>query len=207
MGCPVSTGETARDALVNAAHEAALAKAAAPKPHQSWSMYHHRLTAVMTQHGIVDATNALNAAVYTGLPLAVVCTSLDMESWGGKNMWGGDPGGDALPWQWFEHPVTLPTWNVYWANVARGLVTNGCGPCQLTSKGLQEMANNRGGCWLPGPNMEVGAIFMQELINQCAGDIQLAFTRYNGAGPAAERYGENAFALYSQWHAELIAVR
>jgi hypothetical protein len=206
MGCPVGTADAARDAVVNAAHEATLANVAVPKPHQSWSMYHHRLMGVMTAHGIVDATDALNAAVYTGLPLAVVCTSLDMESWGGKNMWGGDPGGDALPWQWFESPVTFPKWNVYWANVERGLVTNGCGPAQLTSKGLQEMANNRGGCWLPGPNMEVGAIFMQELINQC-GNIQLAYQHYNGAGDAAVRYGENAFALYTQWHAELIAVR
>src|ERR1019366_5085875 len=123
MGSPATTGDPARDTLVAAAHDAAL-RVAAPSAHQSWSTYHHRLIGVMVQHGIVDPANALAAAVYTGLPLAVVCTSLDMESWGGKNIWGGDPGGDALPWQWYEHPVTLPTWNVYWANVQNGLVTN-----------------------------------------------------------------------------------
>ena len=211
MGCPLAVGDTVRDTLVAAAHTATAdpgTELALPKTHaQSWTLYHHRLIGVMEQHGIVDPANALAAAVYTGLPLAVVCTTLDMESWGGKNMWGGDPGGDALPWQWFAHPVTLPTWNVYWANVQRGLTTNGCGPMQLTSRGLQQMAQDRGGCWMPYHNMQVGAIFMQQLINQCAGNIQLAYQHYNGSGPAAERYGANAFALYEQWHAERVAVR
>ena len=177
-----------------------------PTAGQPWSTYHQRLISVMGEHGIVDPYNALNAAVYTGLNLSIVCTSLLMESWGGKNMWGGDSGGHALPWQWFEHPVTYSMWVVYWANVQRGLTTNGCGPDQLTSKGLQEAANSIGGCWLPGPNMKIGAVFMKQLIN-AAGSVQLAFQHYNGSGPAAVAYGYHAAALEAQIHAACVAVR
>jgi hypothetical protein len=195
-----------RDAVIVKA-EAASVKRTSGTPGQSWTTYHHRLIGVMQLHGSVDPYNALAAAVYTGLPLAVVCTTLDMESGGGRNTWGGDPGGNALPRQWFETSVTLPKWNVYWANVHAGYVVNGCGPMQLTSQGLQQMAQDRGGCWLPYPNMVVGAIFMQELLNQTGGDIRLAYQHYNGSGPAAIAYGWHAFSLYQQWHQELIAVR
>lgn len=169
--------------------------------------YHARLIEVMKRHSIVDPQDALGAAVFTGVELAVVCTSLDMESYGGRNEWGGDPGGDALPWEWFESPVTYPKWVAYWARVKRGYRVNGCGSMQLTDKGLQEAAQKLGGCWKQLPNRQVGAVFMRQLLKETGGDVRLAYQHYNGAGSAAILYGEHAYSLYTVWHQELGAVR
>lgn len=201
--CPMTTDDKDRDALMLKVYRHTLNPSDLPKlkaPRQTWGTYHARLIKAAAQHGIVDPTNALNAAVYTGVNFSVVCTSLLMESWGGKNVWGGDPGGDALPSQWFEHPVTPSEWNVYWANVKRGLTTNGCGGMQLTSEGLQQSANNLGGCWLPGPNFKVGAIFMRQLLAEVGDNVERAYQDYNGSGSAAIRYGQNAAALEAQLH-------
>ncbi len=210
-GCPTTTTDPARDALVAQAvteSVAAVANLSAKRVRQTWFTYHRRLAQAMATHGIVDTANALNAAVATGVPAAAVCTSLIMESGGGHNVWGGDPGGNALPWQWFEKPVTRAEWNVYWHNVtALGLTTNGCGGMQLTNRSLQQAAQDAGGCYLSGPNFRVGAVFLRQLLTGTRGDVQLAFQHYNGSGPAAEQYGRNAFALYQQLHAAFVAVR
>jgi hypothetical protein len=228
-GCPRVTGNTQRDELVHRALAATLDPATLLELPQTelilptstpgaeayartvsptvLGSYHARLIRVMAVHGIVDPADALGAALYTDVESAVICTSLDMESYGGRNQFGGDPGGSALPTEWFESPVTYPKWEVYWANVHRGLWVNGVGSMQLTDESLQELANKLGGCWLQLPNRKVGAIFMRQLIAECHGDVQAAYTHYNGSGPDAILYGQHAYALYSVWKRELEAAR
>jgi hypothetical protein len=169
--------------------------------------YHARLISVMHAHGIVDPSDALGAALYTGVETAIVCTSLDMESYGGENLWGQDPQGDALPREWYDTPVTLPKWEVYWQRVHKGFNVNGCGSMQLTDEGLQAAAESLGGCWKQLPNRKVGAVFMRQLLKECDGNVQMAYQHYNGSGSAAILYGEHAYSLYCVWHRELMAVR
>jgi len=196
-GCKLITGDHPRDQLVARAHAATLALLpdVGSSDKQTMGEYDQRLMAAAKKNGIVDAPNALAAAIYSRTDFSIVCTSLLMESYGGRNMWGGDPAGDALPSNLFEQDVTPAGWEEYWANVKRGLRTNGCGPGQLTSEGLQAAANSIGGCWLPGPNMKVAAIFMRQLLAETGGDITLAYQHYNGSGPAAVAYGQRAYAI------------
>jgi len=208
-GCKRVTGDTARDQLVADAHTATLAclpDAGATDKH-TMSEYDRRLLKAAAANGIVNGPDALAAAIYSRTDFSIVCTSLLMESYGGRNMWGGDPGGDALPTDLFEQDVTPAGWATYWANVKRGLRTNGCGPGQLTSEGLQEAANSIGGCWLPGPNMKVAAIFMRQLLAATGGDITLAYQHYNGSGPAAIAYGQRAAAIEARLHHLYVGVR
>jgi hypothetical protein len=212
MGCPTVTGDKERDTIVSRAITSTVAYVAdnleiKSFPNYFFSAYEYKVINVLKRHGIVDSSVALESADYAHIHTSIVATSLDMESWGGKNIWGGDPGGDALPVQWFESPVTYPKWRVYWANVERGLHVNGCGRSQLTDKSLQEAANSIGGCWLPLPNGKVGAVFMSQLLKEVDGNVRLAFQHYNGSGPAAIRYGEDAYALYTEWQGKLNAVK
>lgn len=49
----------------------------------------------------------------------------------------------------------------------------------------------------PRINIEFGACFLKEKLDQNEGDIKKAFTRYNGDGPSAVRYAELVHSIYS----------
>lgn len=164
-----------------------------------------RLLLCMHDNGVVYPRHTLLACKHVGASLAVCCTNLYLESGGGRNIWGGDPGGSGLPISMRETEVTHIVYEMYSHNVdALGEGVQGCGPTQLTARTLQKGADARGGCWVPQHNMAEGFLFMRQLI-AAAGNIQLGFQHYNGSGPAAVAYGERAFALYRLWVARFDA--
>lgn len=165
------------------------------------------LVRVMESNGIHHPWEVLRANRRIGGTLSVSCASLQMESWGGLNIWGADPGGDALPFNLYNKPVTKFEYaSIYRPRVRAGLTPNGCGPSQLTSVGLQEAADRRGGCWIPLYNEAVGFLFMKQLIAEFH-SVQLGFQHYNGSGPAAERYGLEADGLQRTWHVRFLQVK
>jgi hypothetical protein len=233
MSSPVTTGDPIRDAIYARAEAATIqaidlhdphgAKASVIDMHVGWTVdalaavgkaikpeiaYHARLMKAAQQNGIVDPAAALAAALYSATDFSVVCTSLLMESYGGRNMWGGDPGGYALPSDLFEHDVTPHDFlDIYWPRASAGDTPNGCGGGQLTSYGLQLAAQKVGGCYLDGPNYKVAAIFMRQLLQETGDNVQLAYQHYNGSGPAAENYGYKALAIEERLHGIYVALR
>jgi hypothetical protein len=220
MGSPAKTSDPVRDLVVARAElrtiqaidrfdpDGALAyRLDVAMPSASEAAYHQRLILAAAKNGIVDPANALAAAEYSATNFSVVCTSLLMESYGGKNMWGGDPGGYALPSYLFEQPVTPHDFlEVYWPRASAGDTPNGCGGGQLTSYGLQLAAQKIGGCYLDGPNYKVAAILMRQLLQEY-GSVQRAFEAYNGSGAAAVAYGWKAAGIEAELHAKFLACR
>jgi hypothetical protein len=67
---------------------------------------------------------------------------------------------------------------------------------QLTSLGLQDRADQLGGCWQPGPNIRVGLEFLAGNIRRMG--LRPGVVAYNGSGPAAQRYGDDVLARARQ---------
>lgn len=129
------------------------------------------------------------------LDLSACCTMLQVET-GGANIYGHDP---VRRGQSFGGHVTHANYFAYKVRRKLGMGNQGVGPCQLTSPGLQDAADRRGGCWKPLHNMTVGFDFLAELLGR-HGTWRLAFQHYNGSGPAAVHYGDTAAALIKLWH-------
>jgi hypothetical protein len=168
------------------------------------STHHQRLVDTLRAHGIVYPESTITAAHTANMDLWVACTNLQLETSGGRNVFGHDPT-SSIPASWKGTTVTRAKYLVYKA--ARGrLGLQGVGPCQLTSAGLQDQADRLGGCWRPEKNMIVGFRFLHALIKQW-GSVRLGFQHYNGSGPAAVLYGRRAADLVHHWRLIIEAVR
>lgn len=154
-------------------------------------MNNAQLRAAMRRRGITDPGLTLRVARAVGLPLAYACTLLELETSGGRNVFGSDPGYHG-PHKGL--PVTQDRYREYRRYAAETGEHNGVGYTQLTSEGLQVRADELGGCWRPEPNVRVGFGFLHDLIEE-AGSAELGFTRYNGS-PA---YGRRALGLAAEW--------
>lgn len=139
------------------------------------------------------------ACHWSGLPVSAALAMLTRET-GGYNVWGHDPVKRGQVW---GGRVNRLSWARYVALRRLGYGNQGCGPCQLTSPGLQDAAGARGGCWKPLHNMEIGFKFLHDLGVQ-TGSWEAAFRRYNGSGEAARAYGRSAAALMAHWHLQLV---
>jgi hypothetical protein len=164
----------------------------------------NKLVFVIEQYGLQNGADCLKASRAVGLDLSYCCALLEMES-GGRNIFGGDPWnpreypkGAALPVSWSETPVTRAKYTYYKLRRNRGMQPNGVGPCQLTSAGVQMLAEDKGGCWKPLHNMEIGFGLLKRLIT--INGKFMGYQEYNGSGPAAEAYARNATGLQIQWH-------
>lgn len=149
--------------------------------------------------GILRAEQTVAAARAAGLELACAATLLEKESYGGRNVWGSDPvqtGGTYVK----GSEVTRAAYLAYKAR-RRELGAQGVGPCQLTWPGFQDQADARGGCWDPAVNMAVGFETLAGLIR--AHGLRDGFRRYNGSGPAAERYATDALGKLAAWRDRL----
>jgi hypothetical protein len=175
-----------------------IAKPAPPAPVTLPSAPDEQLVAVMRAHGIVSPRIALREARVTGLPLHFACALLQKESSGGVNVFGHDP---VRPPQVFGGPVNLLRYRKYKRLRQRGFGNQGVGPCQLTSTGLQERADQAGGCHLPGPNMRVGFSTLRALIRAVGPERGAA--RYNGSGAAAAAYGRDFVQKAGIWQTVL----
>ena len=146
--------------------------------------------------GICNVEDTLAAAEIAGLPIAYAAALLDQETGGGRNVWGSDGVSTGGAYRKGE-PVTEASYRAYATLRDAGLIGNqGVGPVQLTSTSFQREADALGGCWIPRNNMIVGFRLLANLIRQY-GDAGI--TRYNGSGPAAERYRVSMLGRISTW--------
>jgi hypothetical protein len=139
------------------------------------------------------------AAFYTGLDLSVACATTQLES-NGQHIYGNDPGTG-----WMQGlDGKLVTKDNYLTFVKPGLyrgeTLNGVGIKQLTSLGLVQAADARGGAWHVEHNAATGDRFFLELLRQ-TGSLWQSFYSYNGSGSAAQNYANHAVAVVAQWRA------
>jgi peptidoglycan hydrolase-like protein with peptidoglycan-binding domain len=154
---------------------------------------------ILAAGNIVDPASVIRIAAAADLELAAAATLLQMESAGGKNIWGHDAvdtGGAYVK----GSAVTREAYTAYLAIRGR-LGAQGVGPCQLTWGGFQDRADRLGGCWRWDVNCRVGFEVLADLIRRHG--TQVGFQRYNGSGPAAVAYGQKALRLYDGWRAKL----
>lgn len=151
----------------------------------------------MKAHGIKYPWRTLWAARAARMRLSVACANLQLESAGGRNIFGHDPT-ISIPESWKGAAVTKDRY-LYYKRRRAAYGFQGVGPCQLTSPGLQDQADKLGGCWRVTPNLVTGFRFLHGLIRRY-GSVRLGFQHYNGSGPAAVAYGKRAAALVDYWH-------
>jgi N-acetyl-anhydromuramyl-L-alanine amidase AmpD len=164
------------------------ARCAAPSPAE-----------VLTAHGIVNADIAVHAAQLEGLDLAAAAACLEKESHG-RNVWGHDQvdtGGLYVK----GDPVTQDAYLAYRDAVHTGRIKRqGVGPCQCTSAGYQDTADQLGGCWLPLPNMRSGFRGLAALIARYG--VREGARHYNGLG-RGDAYADDFTAKYQVWQTRL----
>jgi hypothetical protein len=155
---------------------------------------------VLTNHGLGLAEEIVAAAHLEHLDLAVAATIIQKES-GGRNVWGSDPGLTGGTYS-KGAAVTQANYLAYRAAVQTGRIgRQGVGPAQCTSAGYQNSADQLGGCWLPVPNMRSGFRGIGALINKYG--VRGGFVHYNGSGPAAQAYANDAMTKYAIWQQRL----
>lgn len=153
--------------------------------------------------GILRAVEVVELAAAARLDVAAAATLLEKESYGGRNVWGSDgvpTGGTYVK----GAEVTREAYAAYRARRVE-LGAQGVGPCQLTWPGYQDQADALGGCWDWRHNVTVGFGTLAGLIRSHG--LRDGFRRYNGSGPAAERYADDAVAKVAKWRDRLGAVR
>lgn len=105
---------------------------------------------------LANTSAAATACREAGLPFYVACALLEKES-GGMNAWGNDKGGvfAELP---SSIPVTRDGYRIFRYKVFDlGELSNGVGPCQITSRGLlRQMESDNLKPWVPVDNMRFG---------------------------------------------------
>lgn len=140
-----------------------------------------------------------------GLPLSYALAFLEKESSGhdagvaafGLNLFGSD----SVPNPIKGGFVTPARYAEYRRNRKLGRGMQGVGPCQLTWYALQDMADAMGGCDKPRFNMRVGFAQAKGLIRRYGKHD--GARRWNGSGPAAERYAADWLAKQQRWHDRL----
>lgn len=163
---------------------------------------------VLTAHGIARGPDVVTICVRVGLEPAAAAVLLELESGGGRNVWGHDPVATA---GWYV-PGSVVTRVAYldYRRARTSRTLQGVGPCQLTSADLQDAADALGGCWDWYWNAVVGFGHLASLMK--ASGARNGFRSYNGSGPAAEAYadhamnGNDATAGLAAWRSRLAAV-
>lgn len=152
---------------------------------------------VLAAGGILDPATAVAAADAVGLPVALAAAVLEQESAGGRSVWGHDPvenRGIYVP----GSPVTEAAYRRYKVLADRGEIgRQGVGPMQLTGRDWQDAADARGGCWVPAANMAAAFTGLVTLTNRYG--LPDGVRRYNGSGPAAEKYRDSVLRRYRVW--------
>ena len=160
-------------------------KATAPDLTHAGFCFAHQILAARTQAKV-------------GLPLALAF--LMQESGGGRNVFGHDMFGTekAPGWGWGQ--VTKSRYLAFRKLRDQTGRSNGVGPMQLTSPGLQDQADEAGGCWVPQHNIAVGLHYAHDLI--VLHGLEVGVARYNGSGAAAYRYAQQVLTLADHYRAE-----
>jgi hypothetical protein len=154
--------------------------------------YDRKLALLLKQHGNQFWGTTIHEARRAQITVRLLAAVLDQESGGGHNVWGHDPvkcgpkGG----------AVTRANYATY--KRERGHCgMQGCGPMQLTWYAFQDEADRLGGCWDPRINIRVGAQTLGKLVRQHG--LAAGIARYNGTGPAAQRYSRQVLQRVAVW--------
>jgi len=158
------------------------------------------LAARMRRNGIKHPVWTYQYAALHHVPLPVACAILMEESSGGDNVFGHDPT-VAAGWG----TVTKAKYLAYrhLRDASSPPRCQGVGPMQLTSRGLQQEADELGGCWKPRWNIAVGMHYLQGCLDAYPRDLHAGVARYNGSGPAAEAYATRVLTLADHFRAVL----
>jgi hypothetical protein len=159
----------------------------------------------LDEYGLKYPKTTVKEARRVGLPLSYALAFLEKESSGrdskgpafGLNLFGHDPVRNPVK----GGVVTHARYVEYLGYRKRGFGMNGVGPCQLTWYGLQDLADQMGGCEKPQFNMRVGFAQAKALIRQHG--KRDGARRWNGSGAAAERYAADWLAKQRVWHERL----
>jgi hypothetical protein len=154
---------------------------------------------VLKQHGIMRPKEVVELAALAGLELAAAATLLQKESGGGTNVYGHD----AVETGGFYDKggqVTAANYKQYKAHRSQ-FGAQGVGPTQLTYPPFQDRADARGGCF----DWRVNALVGFEILsgNITALGVRKGFRAFNGSGPAAEKYADDAMAKLRVWRDRL----
>jgi hypothetical protein len=155
--------------------------------------------------GLKYPRTTVQEARRVGLPLSYALAFLEKESSGhdsagpafGLNLFGSDPVANPVK----GGVVTHARYAEYLRNRRAGRGMQGVGPLQLTWFALQDMADHMGGCDKPRFNMRVGFAQAKGLIRQHG--KRDGARRWNGSGPAAERYAADWLVKQQHWHHRL----
>ena len=165
-----------------------------------------RRVQLMKKNGIRIPLRALIAARKAKLPLAYACALLMKESDGGDNVYGHDRDGHGnIIFHGQKGRVAVTKQNYLEYKRKRGAKgkggMQGVGPTQLTWYEFQDDADERGGCWDPAVNMLIGFELLAGHIRRFG--LREGFRHYNGEGPAAEAYADDAVKRVKKWEAIL----
>jgi len=154
---------------------------------------------VLTKHGTQRAAEVVELAAAARLELAAAATLLEKESGGGHNVFGHD---DVETGGNYEKggKVTEEAYRKYKAH-RREFGAQGVGPTQLTFPDFQDRADARGGCFDFRVNCLVGFEILADHIGTRG--VHDGFRAYNGSGPAAERYADDAVTKLAVWRSRL----
>jgi hypothetical protein len=131
-----------------------------------------------------------------GIPASLGFALVQTES-GFRNIFGHDPT-HSIPDSWKGGRVTKDRYLYYKSRRKAGFGMQGVGPCQLTWYATQDRADQMGGCWKITYNIRVG--FQNLAANIQAFGYAKGIERYNGSGPAAQRYSQIVQERAQHWH-------
>jgi hypothetical protein len=154
---------------------------------------------VLTKHKTQRAAEVIELAAAAGLELAAAATLLEKESFGGRNIYGHD---DVKTGGNYEKggPVTPENYRKYKAH-RHEFGAQGVGPTQLTLPAFQDRADARGGTFDFRVNCAVGFEILADHIR--ARGVHDGFRAYNGSGPRAEAYADDAVEKLAVWRSRL----
>lgn len=141
----------------------------------------------------------IDLAAAARLDLAAAVVLLAKESSGGRNVWGHD--GTSTGGYYTKGAAVTRVAYEAWRPHRSRLGSQGVGPTQLTHPSLQDLADERGGCWDWRINCAVGFEHLAGLIRRYG--TRDGFRRYNGTGARAEAYADDALRRLTTWRQHL----
>ena len=154
---------------------------------------------VLSRGGTLRAPEVVDLAAAAGLDLAAAATLLAIESNGGRNVWGSD--GVSTGGVYVKGSEVTQAAYLRYKDARSRLGAQGVGPTQLTSPGLQDRADARGGAWDWRVNCAVGFEILAEFVARYG--MRGGFRAYNGTSA----YADAAMRRHAEWTAALATAR